>query len=54
MNRDLLAQILERYRCGDTNLAEAHGALKDFPSARLGGYTFSSSFQWLFANAWVK
>lgn len=26
----------------------------DFVSARLGGYTFSSSFQWLFANAWVK
>ena len=38
MNRDLLAQILERYRCGDTNLAEALGALKDFPSASLGGY----------------
>jgi peptide/nickel transport system substrate-binding protein len=26
----------------------------DFVSARLGGYTFSSVFQWLFANAWVK
>jgi len=38
MNRDLLAQILERYRRGDTDLAEALAALKDFPSANLGGY----------------
>ena len=38
MNRDLLAQILERYRRGDTDLAEALAALKDFPSASLGGY----------------
>jgi peptide/nickel transport system substrate-binding protein len=26
----------------------------DFVSSRLGGYTFSSSFQWLYASAWVK
>ena len=38
MNRDLLAQILERYRRGDTDLAGALAALKDFPSANLGGY----------------
>ena len=38
MNRDLLAQILERYRRGDTDLAGALAALKDFPSASLGGY----------------
>jgi len=38
MNRDLLAQILERYRRGDTDLAGALTALKDFPSASLGGY----------------
>ena len=38
MNRDLLAQILERYRRGDTDLAGALAALKDFPLANLGGY----------------
>ncbi|MFT3783834.1 MAG: nickel pincer cofactor biosynthesis protein LarB [Nibricoccus sp.] len=38
MNREMLAEILERYRRGETDLAAALGELKDFPSADLGGY----------------
>ena len=36
MNREALAQILERYRTGATDLAAALAELKDFPSADLG------------------
>lgn len=36
MNREALAQILERYRTGATDLAGALAELKDFPSADLG------------------
>lgn len=38
MNRETLAQILDRYRKGKINLATALGELKDFPSAHVGGY----------------